>query len=198
VAVGFRVRPNGGFAFAPDKPFAKAESSIPQQSDIGRDGSNKESSVESGKETLTEQADYFVPMTDRERWEHYAYSLVGPQAFFYSAAQAGINQARNTPYEWGQGAEGYGSRIGSAYAQRVIGATVGNGIAVALHEDSRYFKSGKTGLGRVTYAISSALLARHDDGSHSVSFSVIGGGAAAFVSRAWQPPSTNSAAHGAT
>jgi hypothetical protein len=31
------------------------------------------SSIESGKETLIEQVDYFVPMTNRERWEHYAY-----------------------------------------------------------------------------------------------------------------------------
>ena len=57
---------------------------------------------------MTEQADYFVPMTNRERWDHYAYSLVEPQAFLYPAAQSGLNQARNKPHEWSQGVEGYG------------------------------------------------------------------------------------------
>jgi hypothetical protein len=152
------------------------------------------SSIESGKETLIEQADYFVPMTNRERWEHYAYSLVQPQAVLFPAFQAGLNQARNTPHEWGQGAQGYGQRFGSVYGQHLIGATVGNAIAFGLHEDNRYFKSRRTGTGRLSYAITSVLLARHDDGSRSISFSAIGGGAAgAFISRAWQPQSTNSA-----
>ena len=71
-------------------------------------GTDQTPSIESGRETLTEQADYFVPMTNRERWDHYAYSLVEPQAFLYPAVQAGLNQARNGPHEWGQSVEGYG------------------------------------------------------------------------------------------
>lgn len=95
------------------------------------------SSIDSGRETLIEQADYFVPMTNRERWVHYAYSLVQPQAILFPAFQAGLNQARNTPREWRQGAEGYGRRFGSVYGQHLVGATVGNAIAFALHEDNR-------------------------------------------------------------
>lgn len=151
------------------------------------------SPTESGRETLIEQADYFVPMTNRERWVHYAYSLVQPQAILFPVFQAGLNQARNTPHEWGQGAESYGRRFASAYGEHLIGATVGNAIAFGLHEDNRYFKSRKTGMGRLSYAITSVLLARHDDGSRLISYSAIGGGAAgAFISRAWQPQSTNS------
>jgi hypothetical protein len=156
-------------------------------------------SIESGRETLIEQADYFVPMTNRERWLHYAYSLVQPQAILFPALQAGFNQAgfnqaRNTPHEWGQGAEGYGRRFASVYGEHLIGSTVGNVIAFGLHEDNRYFKSRRTGMGRLSYAMTSVLLARHDDGSRFISYSAIGGGAAgAFISRAWQPQSTNSA-----
>ena len=147
---------------------------------------------------MTEQADYFVPMTNHERWDHYAYSLVEPQALLFPAVQAGLNQARNRPQAWGQGVEGYGRRFGSAYGQHLIGSTVSNAIAFGLHEDNRYFKSGKTGVGRLSYAITSTLLARHDDGSRFISFSAIGGGAAgAFISRAWQPRSANSAGDGA-
>jgi hypothetical protein len=153
------------------------------------------SSIESGRETLIEQADYFVPMTNRERWVHYAYSVVQPQAILFPAFQAGLNQDRNTPHEWGQGAEGYGRRFASVYGEHLIGSTVGNAIAFGLHEDNRYFKSRKTEIGRrLSYAITSVLLARHDDGSRFISYSAIGGGAAgAFISRTWQPQSTHSA-----
>jgi hypothetical protein len=78
---------------------------------------------------------------------HYAYSLAEPQALLFPAVQAGLNQARNRPQEWGQGVEGYGRRFGSAYGQHLIGSTVSNAIAFGLHEDNRYFKSGKTGGG---------------------------------------------------
>jgi len=173
----------------PLAPSATARLSSSQESNI-----RQPSSRESGRETLIELADYFVPMTNHERWEHYVYSLVDPQALLFPAFQAGLNQARNTPHEWGQGAQGYGQRFGSVYGQHLIGATVGNTIAFGLHEDNRYFKSRRTGIGRLSYAITSVLLARHDDGSRFISFSAIGGGAAgAFISRAWQPPSTNSA-----
>lgn len=178
----------------PNAPSAKAESYSSQHSKTSLSGTDQTSSIESGRETLTEQADYFVPMTNRERLDHYAYSLVGPQAFLYPVVQAGLNQARNSPHEWGHGVEGYGRRSGSAYGQHLISSTVSNAIAFGLHEDDRYFKSGKTGIGRLSDAIKSTLLARHDDGSRFISFSAIGGAAAgAFISRAWQPRSANSA-----
>jgi hypothetical protein len=170
-----------------------------QANNDGGDGTGSAStSASAGKESWVRQAEDFVPMTRSERLAHYEYSLFGPQAFLYAVSQAGLNQLRATPQEWGQGAEGYGRRYGSAYAQHIIGATVGNGIALALHEDNRYFKSGKTGIGRLGYAIASSLLARHDDGSRFISFSAIGGTAAgAFISRTWQPPSTTSMGSGA-
>jgi hypothetical protein len=122
----------------PSAPSAKAESYSSQQSKTSLAGTDQTSSIESGRETLTEQADYFVPTTNRERWDHYAYSLVEPQAFLYPAVQAGFNQARNRPHEWGQSVEGYERRFGSAYGQHLIGSTVSNAIAFGLHEDNRY------------------------------------------------------------
>src|SRR5207248_1762003 len=103
------------------------------------------------------------------------------------------------PQEWGQGAKGFGRRYGSDYAQLIIGQTIENGLAFGLHEDNRYFESGKRGIGRLGYALESAFLARHDNGSRSISISAIGGAAgAAFISRAWQPHSTTSMGEGAT
>jgi hypothetical protein len=137
-------------------------------------------------------------MTPRERAAQYAHALFGVNAVLFSAASAGIGQLRGAPDEWGGGAEGFGRRLGSAYAQRVVGQTIENGLAFGLHEDNRYFRSGKTGIGRLGYAISSAFLARHDDGSRFISVSAIGGNAgSAFISRAWQPRSTTSMGDGA-
>ena len=87
------------------------------------------STVRTGKESCVQQAESFAPMTGSERLAHYAYSLIGPQALVYSAAQAGVTQLHDTPHEWGLGAEGYGRRYGSGYAQHIIGTTAANAIA---------------------------------------------------------------------
>ena len=138
-------------------------------------------------------------MTRSERAAHYALSLFGPQAFLFSAASAGSGQAQNSPKEWQQGPEGFGKRFGSHYAGHIIGRTIESGAACLFHEDNRYLRSGKTGLGRLSYAITSAFLARHDDGSRFVSFSAIGGTAgSAFISRTWQPRGSTSMGDGAT
>ncbi len=140
-------------------------------------------------------AEDFVPLTLSERFAYMERSMFGPKAFVFTAVRAGINQWKDEPPEWGQGAAGYGRRYGSAYAQSFIRQTLMHGSAMALHEDNRYFASGEQGFGRrLRYVIASAILARHDDGSRHISISVIGSLAgAAFISRVWQPPSTNTA-----
>jgi hypothetical protein len=141
----------------------------------------------------------FAPLTRSERFSRYLGGLVDGESILRSAAAAGIVQAHGTPKEWGGGAEGYGRRVGNSFAQHVIFRTLQYGISASLHEDNRYFVSGQTGFfKRTKYAVRSTLLARHDNGSQSLSFSRIGGAAgAAFISRAWQPRSTTSAGDGA-
>jgi len=138
-------------------------------------------------------AEDFVPMSLSQRFAEGIKDVVGPQVFLATAAQAAISQGFDRPHEWGQGARGYGLRAGDAYAQRVLGAMFQNGVALALHEDNRYFNSGKRGFGpRLAYALSSAILARHNDGSRSLSISTFAGiGASGSISRIWQPPSTS-------
>ena len=141
----------------------------------------------------------FTPMTRYERLGNYATGLVDYESLFNSLAAAGISQATNTPKEWGGGAEAYGKRLGNTFAQHVIRRTLQYGISAALHEDNRYFLSKETGfLHRTKYAVMSTLLARHDNGSRSFSFSRIGGAAGgAFIARIWLPPSNNTAGDGA-
>jgi hypothetical protein len=141
----------------------------------------------------------FAPMTRSERLSNYLVGIADGESLIRAAASAGIAQAKGTPKEWGGGAEGYGERMGNAYAQHVIHRTLQYGISAALHEDNRYFVSGQTGfLRRTKYAVVHTLLARHDNGSQSFSFSRVGSAAgSAFISRAWQPRSTTSAGDGA-
>ena len=141
----------------------------------------------------------FSPMTRYERLGNYVSELTSYEGILTTAAGAGLAQATNTPKEWGGGAEAYGERVGNLFAQRVIRETLEYGISATLHEDNRYFVSGETGfLRRTKYAVMSTFLARHDNGSRSISFSRIGASAgSAFISREWQPPSTNSAGDGA-
>jgi hypothetical protein len=137
----------------------------------------------------------FAPMTRSERFRNYLGGLVSAQAVLSSAATAGIRQAENSPKEWRGGAEGFGYRIGDAFAKHVIRRTLQYGASAALHEDNRYFLSGQTGFfRRAKYALVSTLLARHDNGRQFISFSRLGSAAGgAFISRTWQPHSENSA-----
>jgi len=68
-----------------------------------------------------------------------------------------------------------------------------------LHEDNRYFQSGKQGVwARTKYALASSVLARHDNGKLGFSYSRLGSTAgSAFISRTWQPSTDNSPADGA-
>ncbi|HEY2014043.1 MAG TPA: hypothetical protein VGH38_11120 [Bryobacteraceae bacterium] len=132
-------------------------------------------------------------MTQSERWKYAAGEVFSPAAFFYPAVQAAVTQADDKPHEWGQGAKGFARRYSSGYAGRVVGQSIEQTIAFAMHEDNRYFASGMEGTRRrIWYAASSTFLARHDDGSRGLSFSSLGGAAGgSFLTRSWQPRSTS-------
>lgn len=133
----------------------------------------------------------YVPLTLSERANGYAGNVVGPMAWFSAAVGAGFGQWRDSPWEWKQGARGYGLRYGSGFATRVTRETITFSAATLLHEDNRYFRSPSTGTGaRLKYAIFSTFLARKDDGTRRFSFSGVGGMfGSAMISRTWQPSS---------
>jgi hypothetical protein len=141
----------------------------------------------------------FLPMTKAQRLRYYFNSTFSLGTVAVAAAGAGTAQLKNVPKEWGQGAEGYGRRIGDLYGQHIIVQTLMYGSSSLLHEDNRYFQSGKSGLWpRLKYAAKSALITRRDDGSPRFAYTRIGSFAAgAFISRSWQPRSITSAGDGA-
>ena len=147
----------------------------------------------------TRNANDFRPMTQRERTHLYFKTMVNPLGYIKAGFSAGIDQWKDKPPEWEQGMSGYGKRFANIVGQYSIQRTVTFGLSSAFHEDNRYFNSGKKGfLPRTWYAVTSGILARHDDGTRHVSVSQLGGVAVgAFLSRLWQPPSQDSAGDGA-
>jgi hypothetical protein len=147
----------------------------------------------------TTKATDFKPLTQHERTHNYWKAMINPVGYAKAGFSAGLDQWNDKPEEWEQGASGYGKRFANIVGQYSIQRTVTYGFSSVLHEDNRYFNSGKTGIWpRTGYALSSGILARHDDGSRHLSISQVGGTAAgAFLSRLWQPSSTHSLGDGA-
>jgi hypothetical protein len=143
----------------------------------------------------TEKASEFQPLTQSQRTHIYLKTMINPFGYIKAGMSAGIDQWNDNPEEWGQGASAYGKRYANILGQYSIQRTVTFGVSSVLHEDNRYFNSGKKGFWpRTKYAVASGILARHDDGSRHISISQLGGVAAgAFLSRTWLPPSQNSA-----
>jgi hypothetical protein len=130
------------------------------------------------------KASDFHPLTQRERTSLYFRTMVNPLGYVKAVFSAGIDQWKDKPEEWEQGASGYGKRFVNVLGQYSIQRTVTFGIASGLHEDNRYFNSGaKSFWTRTAYAMSSSLLARKGDGSRHPSISQLGVAAAAFLSR---------------
>jgi len=147
----------------------------------------------------TTKSSDFRPLTQEERTHLYLKTMVNPLGYMKAGFSAGIDQWKDKPAEWEQGASGYGKRFANIAGQYSIQRTVTFTLASALNEDNRYFNSGKQGnWPRAGYALASGILARHEDGSRHVSISQLGGVAAgAFLSRTWQPPSQHSLGNGA-
>ncbi len=134
----------------------------------------------------------YVPLTGHERLKRYLKDTVDPIAFLRSGASAGFGQLRDRPKEWGEGAEGFGRRFASSYAEHLTYSTLVFGLSSLLHEDNRYLPSQETTTSRrIRYALESSVLARHDDGTRHVSISKLTAFVgAAFISRTWQPHSS--------
>jgi hypothetical protein len=124
----------------------------------------------------------------------YLRSLYNPWGFVKAAMSAGVDQAHYKPEEWGQGWGPYGQRCANIEGQYLVQKTVNYVLSSALHEDNRYFGSGKHGFwARTMYALASSVLARKDDGKFTFSISQLSGVAAgAFAARIWLPPSQRS------
>jgi hypothetical protein len=96
------------------------------------------------------------------------------------ATLAGISQAENSEPGYGQGAEGYGKRLGAAFADGTIENFMTSAILPSLlHQDPRFFQESQgTFWHRSGYAVSRIFVTRTDSGHQQFNFSEIFGSAA--------------------
>jgi hypothetical protein len=132
----------------------------------------------------------FVPPTASEQSALFLNRILPPGGLLFAATVAAMEQANNQPKGWGDGGRAFGRRVANAYGLRIASQGIQRLLEYPFHEDDRYFVLDHGGIGRrFAYAVSSTILARHDDGSRGFSFSVVGGAAgAAALSTQWQPP----------
>lgn len=131
-----------------------------------------------------------APLHPRQKFELAWKLTIDPVNFGVTAAIAGIQQATNSFSGYGQGAQGYGKRLGAAYADSVTGTFIGGAILPSLlKQDPRYFYKGTgTRRSRVLYALANAVICKGDNGHWQFNYSaVMGSLAAGGISNLYYP-----------
>jgi Carboxypeptidase regulatory-like domain len=132
------------------------------------------------------------PLTPRQKWELAGKTMIDPLSFVITGGFAGVEQAENTFAGYGQGAQGYAKRYGASYANLAVGTTLGGAVLpILFHQDPRYFYKG-TGSkrSRALYALSTAVIARGDNGKWQPAYAgILGDLGAGAISNIYYPAS---------
>jgi len=147
-----------------------------------------------------ENAGKTPPLTTRQKFKLVALGTFDPVEYPYVGLLAGISQAEDSDPSYGQGFKGYAKRYGAAFADTTIeNFMVGAVFPSLLHEDPRYFQSGKGGFWRRTgYAASRIVITRTDSGKTQFNYSEWAGSAiAAALSTTYHPAQDRNAANAA-
>jgi hypothetical protein len=132
------------------------------------------------------------PLSSHDKFHLFVKSAFDPAEFALVGAQAGISQAQDEFPEYGQGAQGYGKRYGSAFADQVSSGFFSNYFyPVLLKEDPRYFRLGEgSTLHRIGYSLTQEFVCRTDSGKRSFGWSdTLGSLTAGGISNIYYPQS---------
>jgi hypothetical protein len=124
-----------------------------------------------------------------DKLRYHAEGLWSPWALGGTLAYAGLLQELNAPKEWGYGWAAYGRRVASTEAGGVIHGVLAFGLDSTLHQDPRYFRSGRKGLWRrMAHAVRDTVLTHTDSGGETFSTWRMGSAyGEAFISNLWYP-----------
>ena len=131
-----------------------------------------------------------APLKPRLKFKLAIRSATDPVTFFTTGFLAGVQQARDTYSDYGQGAEGYAKRYGADYGDIFIGRMLGAAVFPTLfHQDPRYFYQGTGSItSRAWHALSSAFICRGDNGNLQFNAShILGNFAAGGISNLYRP-----------
>jgi len=130
------------------------------------------------------------PLFAKQKFELAWKSVRDPVTLLGVAFLAGIDQAGDQPHGYGQGAEGYGKRFGTAYGDVLTGTFLGSALLPSLfHQDPRYFYQGTGSTrSRFVHALSNAVIAKGDNKQWQVNYSgILGSFAAGGISYTYTP-----------
>jgi hypothetical protein len=119
-----------------------------------------------------------VALSPAEKFELEFRAAIDPYTFSIAAIVAGLGEAKddNTGFGWGPG--GFAKRAAAAYADNVIGNTLGNSVLPSiLHQDPRYYRLGHGAIRhRILYAMATTFICKHDGtGKWEPNYSNVGG-----------------------
>ena len=135
---------------------------------------------------------HLPPQTVKEKFVTASQDSFDYSAFFIPALLAGYHQATNQTPEFHQGAAGYGRYFWHSFVDQTDeNYWVEFIVPTITREDTRYYTLGPgrgSGLKRVGYALSRAVVTRNDAGHDTFNSSeVVGAGAAAGISNLYYP-----------
>lgn len=131
-----------------------------------------------------------APLSSRQKLHLGLKVLLDPVTFASVGITAGIQQNKNSYYQYGQGTKGFAKRFGTEYATAADAVLITSVLADSvLHQDPRYFYKGKGPIaGRAWYAVKSAFRAKGDNGKWQPPYAgLIGSVAAAEIAQTYRP-----------
>jgi hypothetical protein len=132
-----------------------------------------------------EDADKVPPLTPGQKFKLVARGVFDPAEFVLIAFVAGLAQASDSDPSYGQGAQGYAKRYGTAYGDNAIENFMASAVFPSvLRQDPRYFQLGHGGFKkRAWHAVSRVVITRSDSGQSQFNYSeILGAGTAAAIS----------------
>jgi hypothetical protein len=135
-------------------------------------------------------ASNFTPLTGEERWK-----LYWKQNFFSVGAYLRptffalvLDQAPNSPSQWGGGFSGFGLREASRVGSNLVQGTIRTPLAAVLHEDVRYISDQRGGNRRILHAVVYSFLTYNNQGHPTLNVAkLVGYYASTAISTTWRP-----------
>jgi hypothetical protein len=161
-----------------------SQQAAPQQKNAqeGQSGTSNDRILWTLPNFLTiENAGKIPPLTSGQKFKVVARGLFDPFEFVLIGFVAGLGQASDSNPSYGQGAQGYAKRYGTAYADNLIENFMASAVFPSvLHQDPRYYQLGDGGFWkRSAHAVSRVIITRSDSGETQVNYSELLGGATA-------------------
>ena len=147
---------------------------------------------------LAPQSNY-TPLTASERWKLYlemTYASAGP--YFSPVINALLlDQANDTPRQWGRGFPGFGRRLASRGGNAVLQGTFQAPLAALLHEDVRYVPTSRHSVPRrALHAVLYSFLTYNNQGHTTLNIANLAAFyASTAVTTAWIPGIKNTASY---